>query len=330
MAELVREEIIEEEVIEETPAGPPSIRDTIEEAMGEVKEEATPAEETVSTPEVEATPEPLAAPTSWKKEDAEHFAALPRPVQEVVLRRESERDRGVQQRLEEATKLQRRYQDLDQVLEPHQTTLGLEGKTPAQLVREHLAAEELLRTNPVAGIQWFCHHYKVTPEQLVNGQANQPRVDPHVQSLMQEITQLKGYLANQHQRGQLQYTRTLKEEVDGYAQEKDSNGNLLHPHWEAVKEQLPDLIRLAKAKNPQAAPRTLLDEAYKKAIRLDDNVWTAQQKAEVDRQKAANQAKVNAARVASSGIAGAPSGNEKQAVPKDLRSVIEMAFDGRL
>ena len=44
-------------------------------------------------PEPEAEEPPIAPPVSWSKEDKEHFATLPRSAQEIIARREQERDR---------------------------------------------------------------------------------------------------------------------------------------------------------------------------------------------------------------------------------------------
>jgi hypothetical protein len=47
-------------------------------------------------------PEPIAAPASWKAEEKETFAKLPREIQETLARRESERERFVQSKAQEA------------------------------------------------------------------------------------------------------------------------------------------------------------------------------------------------------------------------------------
>lgn len=73
-------------------------------------EEAPEAEEAEPEIEAEAEPEepvapPLEAPNSWKAEEKEAFAKLPREVQEVVTRREAERERFVQHKAQEAAQV---------------------------------------------------------------------------------------------------------------------------------------------------------------------------------------------------------------------------------
>jgi len=64
--------------------------------------DAAPAEQEQPSGETEAQPEPeeeqlppIEAPRFWKKAAREHFESLPRPIQEMILERETERDTEV-------------------------------------------------------------------------------------------------------------------------------------------------------------------------------------------------------------------------------------------
>lgn len=83
-------EPIEDEEEEESDDAEP------EEADEESEDDATESEEG------EEEPEPVKAPVSWSKEDAEVFAKLDPKAQAVIQRREAERDRYVQQKSVEA------------------------------------------------------------------------------------------------------------------------------------------------------------------------------------------------------------------------------------
>lgn len=72
--------------------------------------EAETGEESEDGLEIEAEDDdlpPIDAPVSWDAEAREKFAELPRDVQEYVAKRESERERFVQQKSQEATRAQR-------------------------------------------------------------------------------------------------------------------------------------------------------------------------------------------------------------------------------
>lgn len=51
----------------------------------------------------EAQPEPTDMPSSWSKEDAEHWDALPPATQAMIARREGQRDAAVNQKFQEAS-----------------------------------------------------------------------------------------------------------------------------------------------------------------------------------------------------------------------------------
>jgi hypothetical protein len=65
-------------------------------------------------PDVNDDLDPIAAPNSWKAEEKEFFAKLPREVQETLSRREVERERFVQQKAQEAGQAQQRAESAAQ------------------------------------------------------------------------------------------------------------------------------------------------------------------------------------------------------------------------
>src|SRR5690349_12123700 len=78
-----------------------------EEQPTEGEPEEGEAEEAADETEVEEEADdlpPIDAPVSWDAEAKAKFADLPRDVQEVVAKRESERERFVQQKSQEATR----------------------------------------------------------------------------------------------------------------------------------------------------------------------------------------------------------------------------------
>lgn len=95
----VEQTTVEDMYADDAPAEP-------EEAEQDEGEEAPEGDEDDSQ-EDEAekaanSPGDIPAPLSWKAEEKEHFAKLPREAQEVIARREQERDRFVQTKAQEA------------------------------------------------------------------------------------------------------------------------------------------------------------------------------------------------------------------------------------
>lgn len=64
---------------------------------------------------------PVPAPSSWKAEEQEAFKALPRPLQETIQRRETQREQFVQQKAQEATRARQQLeaQARDEVMQIH-------------------------------------------------------------------------------------------------------------------------------------------------------------------------------------------------------------------
>lgn len=94
----------EEATVEQTTVEDMYADDGPAEPVEEPEEAPENDEEGEDKPEEPEQPEapPIDAPLSWKAEEKEHFAKLPREAQEVIARREQERDRFVQTKAQEA------------------------------------------------------------------------------------------------------------------------------------------------------------------------------------------------------------------------------------
>ena len=132
--EEAAEEVVAEEA-EETAA---------EAAAEEPGSEQEPKEEpeAAETGEAEEEPEelkPILAPASWSKEDREHFAKLDRGAQAVVARRESERDKILNEAAREMAPLRA-------VVEENAAYFKQHGLSPDASFRFLLEADKTLRT----------------------------------------------------------------------------------------------------------------------------------------------------------------------------------------
>src|SRR5262245_53620920 len=81
-----------------------------------------------ATGETGETPVVRKPPASWSKEYHEHWARLDPAIQDQILKREADVDRGFQER---AAKL-KPYEELDRLLQPHRQRWQLAGMTDAQ------------------------------------------------------------------------------------------------------------------------------------------------------------------------------------------------------
>jgi hypothetical protein len=288
-----------EEVIEDVQPATmeDTLRDTLRdiqarEAPPEVPEEVIPSEATakprdesgkfkagdVIAPAAEATPQVEAAPNTWKKEAAAHFAALPPEVRAEVARREADFHKGIEQYRQAATFAQ----TMEKAITPYAATLQSLGITPDKAVAELMASDHRLRygqpAEKLATIRGLAQHYGVDLGQLTQNQEQQ-YVDPNVAALQQQVQQLTQHLQNQQLTGQQQVQDSLNSEISTFAADPS------HSHFESVKGHMAALLQAGQAKD--------LPDAYEQAVYANPVTRAAmlQQQAAAQRDEAAKAAK---------------------------------------
>jgi hypothetical protein len=146
---------------------------------GEAQEEAAEEEQQDDLP-------PIAPPTSWKAEEKEAFAKLPREMQETVTRREAERDRYVQTKAQEAAQVR------------------------TQLQQEALGTIQQLQQAQAAQLQQFAAQFEVqrpSPRLMAedpDAYADQMEAYEYYTAQRQQAQQQSQYAAQQAQQAQQQ------------------------------------------------------------------------------------------------------------------------------
>lgn len=268
--------------------------------------EAAPAEPVTETDEAsEASPAPAGEappkmPVSWPKDQAEAWSKLDKPAQEYILRRESEFEKGIQQKSEKY----KPYEELDKIFEPWRERWQLEGASPAVKVQQLLAAQAYLDKNPVEAIQWLANSYGVNL-----GQAAQPVQQQPQDPVVQKLRELDEWKAQQEAASRSQAEASLKSEIDGFK----ASGKA--PHFDAVRADMAKLL--------QAGVVETLQDAYERAVWANPTtraiVQDEQRKAEAA--KAAEEAK-KAKAAASVNVRSTPAATGKPKTMDDTLSEI--------
>lgn len=201
----------------------------------------------------------------------------------------------------------------------------------------------VLQQNNIEPTQWIKNlgnaHYALatgTPEQKLEmfkkladdygvplgavGQAG--NLDPVVPQLMQYIQNLESKVNTVAGWKELQEQQAIQNELSRFS---DANK---YPHFESVRGIMAQLLESGVAQD--------LDSAYSKAIRLNDDVWNAEQErmatALAEKQAASEKANaiVQAKNRAVSTKTSTPSGSVMTADKKDLRSKLSQEFDNLL
>jgi hypothetical protein len=221
--------------------------------------------------EVEEEKPALQRPTTWKKEYLPIWDKLTageqltkeegiKLAEYAGVQRETEFKRGVSTYKAEAD----RAKPLVEIIAPLEKNLTSRGINPVQYVQNLVRAEQILSNAPyqqkVQIFQQLAADYGI---QLNNeGQAQQ--LDPYTQQLMnqlnqvnQEVSSIKGRFAQEENQRLMGEIERVRSDVEKY------------PHFDVVREEMAQLLELGKAQD--------LETAYKKAVRMNDDVWALEQ-----------------------------------------------------
>ena len=292
-----------------------------ESAKEEVSEpnDKEPAEDIQIAKSEKSDEEPqVTRPSTWKKEYVQIWDKMEKGEQiskedfnkfaEYANQRESEYKKGVSTYKAEAD----RAKSYENAIAPYADNLARRGIQPTQYIENLVRAEQILTNAPyeqkVQVFQKLAADYGI---QLNGGQVTQ--LDPYTQQLMnqlnmvnQEVSSIKGRFAQEENQRLMSEIERVRSDVEKF------------PHFDVVREEMAQLLELGKAQN--------LETAYKKAVRMNDDVWALEQ----DRLlKDAKQAAIKSQQVAKAKAAAVspksvtPSGRVSEpGDKKDRRSLI--------
>lgn len=273
-------------------------------------------------PQVEI-PGDVPLPRSWAAEDKDAFLALPPATRQRVAEKESKREAIFNQKTQELTESIALNQGIGPVIQPYVRDWKLRGIDPAVATDKLLAFDEFARQDPEGAIRWLAAENQVDLRQLHIGQ---PQISPQQRAYDERIERLESELAETKRGFTTQAHQQVVGFVSSWGTEKDSGGNVLRPHFDAVREEMALFVPALEQKYPQATPQELLDKAYRLALADRSDLQKIEQQSVEQKRIADAKAKAERARKASSSIPSSFNGNS-QVVPDDLRSVIKAAVE---
>jgi hypothetical protein len=273
----------------------------------------------VSEPQVEAEPdadEPVwkRPPTSWKRDYHEVWQTADDKLKEYAWQREEEMRKGVEPLLSKAQFADR----MQKVIEPYEQTIRGLGIEPDAAVEALMRADYTLRNAPAdqkrAYLGQLAAQYGINLGEVDPYSQGGP-IDPTVYQLQNELNNIRGEVVGWKQQQEQAQNQALVAEIDAFAKTAD--------HFEEVR---PTMISLL-----QSGVVSTLDEAYEKAIRLDDTVYAEIQKGrqaqdDVARREAANKA-AKAAKAAAVSVRSSTPGGQPTTKAQDRRSLLFEQFD---
>ena len=282
-------------------------------------EEATEDVSFAKSEESDEEKEKITRPSTWKKEYVNIWDKMEKGEQidkedfvkfaEYANQRESEYKKGVSTYKAEAD----RAKGYENAIAPYAQDLQRRGIQPTQYIENLVRAEQILSNasydQKVQVFQKLASDYGIQ----LNGNGQVTQLDPYTQQLMnqlnqvnQEVSSIKGRFAqeeNQRLMGEIERVRSNVEQF---------------PHFDVVREEMAQLLELGKAQD--------LETAYKKAVRMNDDVW------ELEQERLLNTAKQQASKAQQVAKAKAAAVSPKSTTPsgkvsnpedkKDRRSLI--------
>lgn len=284
-----------------------------------VEASAEPVEEVVEEDDIPR-------PSTWKKEylplwdkarSGEQLTKEEgRKLTNYLNQREQEYKKGVSTYKAEAD----RARSLEEAIAPFIPELQAQNISPSawinNLGRAHVILTKAPYQEKVAMFHRLAGEYGIQFDQ--SGQVVQQSYDPYTQQLMAQLQQVNQEVGTIKSRFQQEEDARLNAEIQSFSSNVDK-----YPHFEALREDMAQLLELGKAQD--------LDTAYRLAVRLNDDVWQQEQEKLLSKAKqdAIKQAQVQKAKSASVSVkTTTPSGKTADGVDtKDRRAVIGSAFD---
>lgn len=264
------------------------------------------AQESEDKPEPEDKPQrnPFAA---WKKPAQEALSQLPPETQQYIVEREQQFHKGIQQYKEDAQK----GRSLGNALAPHMEYLNKLQVAPEVAVSKLIETERKLRTSdPETKAKEFvrlAHDYGID----LNSLTSVP-FDPYHHNLEQQLAQQQQQLAQLSQSRQMAEEAQLGQTIEQFAQS--------HEHFDEVRETMADLLDKGFA--------TDLNDAYAKAVRLNDDVFSrvsTQPTQQANPLQRANEA-AKAAKASAVSVKGSPTGVTRAPEPKTTEEAVRQAM----
>jgi len=336
------EEIVEEDVQEtkEEPAEKPTeTRDILEEAVNKlekedekenIKEEAEESEkedkpeagpeneqveEEVNGEVEEEEPKPKRNRWSAWKKDAQPLLNKADPVlQDYISAREEQFHSGLNKYKDDANYAK----TIKRSLAPHKEYLQSINVSEEVAIPTLIAAEKSLRMgSPEQKVQSFlklAHDYGVDVEGL-----SQATFNPQLHEMEKELNATKQQVFNHEYSQQEQVEEQAALSIDEFAQS--------HEHFESVRQSMGDLMNLAAQKDEELT----LEQAYEKAIRLDDSIFEKVNAQQQEQSRKKNLLKsTQAARVAKGAavqVKGSPTtGKSTSTPPKTTEEAVRRAM----
>ena len=275
-------------------------------AKEEAGEESEPAEEPVWK----------RPPSSWKRDYHEVWQTADPRLQEYAYKREEEMRAGI-----EPLRTKAQFADqINEAIQPYMNTIQGLGIDPPRAIKALMEADHALRYSPPdqkrAYLANLARQYGIDLGDMGGVSQGAAPIDPNYYALQNELNSVRGEILTFKQQQEQAENQALLGEINNFATKA-----------EYFEEARPTMIQLL-----QSGVAKTLDEAYEKAIRLNDELFQQTQQrlqadAEAAKRESANRA-AKAAKAAAVSVKSSTPGNRTTTTKaQDRRSMLLEQFD---
>jgi hypothetical protein len=253
-------------------------------------------------------------PSSWKRDYHDVWQTADPRLQEYAYKREEEMRAGI-----EPLRSKAQFADqINEAIQPYMNTIRGQNLDAPSAVKALMEADHNLRYSPPdqkrAYLASLARAYGIDLGN--NGlQSHSGPIDPNYYALQNELNNVRGEITNFKQQQEQVENQALLSEINDFAGKAE--------YFEEVR---PDMIKLL-----QSGVAGTLEEAYEKAIRLNDDVFTqtqqrSQAEAAAQKSSSANRA-AKAAKAAAVSVKSSTPGTKTTTKAQDRRSMLLEQFD---
>ena len=163
--------------------------------------------------------------------------------------------------------------------------IAASGVGEAEYISRLLNADYALRNNPKMAIRQLAQGYGIDLSSIEDG-GSYEEPDSQIAQLQQQNQAILAELNQFKQQNLTSARQQTENQINNFAQSKDDKGNLKYPHFNKLRIKMGNLIDAGEAQG--------LEDAYAKAVRLDDELY----KQSLDAQRKSAKAEEDARRKA--------------------------------
>jgi hypothetical protein len=203
---------------------------------GDVTTDETQVEQVAET--VQESQDPLEPLEKWTDEYKQLFGGLDRQSQQFLLDRHQDVESHLTKETQSLAESRRRYEKLDEVLNPYFEALRPKGVDLEPHIANALQAYFAYQQNPLETIQTLMNTAGLTADQFIEDE----HVDPSIRALRTELQNTQRELASLKSQPLEQQESDAQRQLENFTTATNDDGSKKYPHFDQVRSVMAPLV----------------------------------------------------------------------------------------